>query len=117
MNEWPVELWAKAFGWTLAIEVPLYLMMLVRPLGPWRAFAAALLVNVLTHPALWYLFPYFEPYETYVVVAELCVWTVETVVLWPILSRWSPLGRPLLYALIAAFIANLVSTVAGLFIM
>ncbi|UWZ36622.1 hypothetical protein Drose_37445 [Dactylosporangium roseum] len=73
---------------TLAVEVPLYTAALVA-LGlatPWRAAALGALVNLLTHPALWwFLAP--RPSATRFWAAEAMVVVVEALALSVVVRR------------------------------
>ena len=52
------EQWVEAFAVTLWVEVPVYLLFLRNTkLTFTEAFSVAMLVNIFTHPALWYVFP------------------------------------------------------------
>lgn len=116
----PFALWLSAFAWTLAVETPLYALVLHRALGGAargvvRAVAASLVVNAATHPALWYVFPYWEPYWAYVLVAELCVAVVEASLLAWLLSRARvSRARAWRIAIVASVLANAASTAVGL---
>lgn len=110
----PVELWAWAFAETVVLEVPLVVAACWSVLG-WRGVPVALGLQVATHPALWYLFPRFEPYAAWLVVAEGSVTTVEAALLAAALrgvgEPWrAAVGR----AVVVAVVANTVSTLVGL---
>jgi hypothetical protein len=51
--------WARAYGLTQLIEVPLYLYA-ARKLPAARRWLYALGASTLTHPVLWFLFPWPE---------------------------------------------------------
>jgi hypothetical protein len=93
-------LWFCAFAWTIAIELPIYAVLLRRRW--WLVFV----VNAITHPLLWFAFPRFEPYWRYVVVAELCVVVVEAIVI-------AAVTRRVRLAVAASIVANAVSALVG----
>lgn len=110
----PLELWAQAFAGTVAIEVPLVALGTWSVLGP-RAVIVGLGLQIATHPALWYLFPRFEPYEAWLVVAEVTVTAVEAALLAAALRRaGEPWGAAAGRAVAVAVVANGVSTLVGL---
>jgi hypothetical protein len=114
----PVELWAYAFAWTIAIEVPIVAALCWRPLGLPRAIAVGLGLQALTHPALWYVAPRFEPYDLWLVVMETTVTLVEAGALAAALRiAGQPLRAALLRGLLTSVAANATSTVAGLFLL
>jgi hypothetical protein len=111
----PVELWAWAFAWTIALEVPIVAAFTHGRLGGLaRAVAVGIGLQILTHPALWYVAPRFEPYALWLVVMESIVTAVEAATLAGALRL---AGRPWREAALvgtgAAFVANLTSTLAG----
>lgn len=107
----PVELWAAAFAGTLAVEVPIVVLGTHRKLGFVGSVAAGVGLQVLTHPALWFLLPTFEPYALWLVAAESLVTGVEAAALaLGVRARGgSPAG-----AVAVAVCANVASTVVGL---
>ena len=96
-----------ALALTLVIEVPVYAVALaVARLAPWpRAAVAGVIVNLATHPLLWWL---LTAYPGLFVVAEVGVWLVETALLYAWLRRDAPLLA------LTALTANLASVLAGL---
>ncbi|MFI6443501.1 hypothetical protein [Kitasatospora sp. NPDC050543] len=104
-----------ALALTLLVEVPLYVAALV-PVGrvrPVRATVAAVAVNALTHPPLWWFLGHFAAgaaaaYWTAFGLAELAVCVVEAVLLRALLGARGPLP----YA--ASLTANAGSLLAGL---
>ena len=116
----PIEEWALAFAITCAVELPLYWAL--ADLRLWEA----LLLQTATHPALWYLFPYFEPYHSYLFAAESAVITVEALLLWllwrhvrPPPSKFKDIQTPsrdrgLALAGLVALGVNAVTTCVGL---
>jgi hypothetical protein len=75
------EHWARAFLVTLISE-----MIIVPPLlrsgSRSRSFATVFCVNLVSHPALWFAFPRFHPYELWLAAGELCVVLFEAFVYW-----------------------------------
>ncbi len=116
----------RAFAWTVAIELPIYGALLRGRLGVGLAVAVGVLLQVLTHPALWYLFPRFSPYWAWVLVAESCVVAAEAVALAAVLTWAQSAGAaappargssPWGYALRVALVANVTSTCVGLLVL
>jgi hypothetical protein len=104
-------LWSTAFLWTIALELPVYTIVLRRYVEHWwTPVALTLVVNAATHPAFWFVFPQFDPYWLYVLAGELCVVTVEIAII------AAALRRPGVAAL-ASVAANAVSTLLGLVLM
>jgi hypothetical protein len=97
-----------ALALTLAVEVPVYAFSLrqARVLSFRRAAALGVLVNLLTHPALWYGLSWAGP--AWLVPAEAAVVLAEALALWLILRR-----DPALLLLVSLF-ANTASALAGL---
>ena len=96
-----------ALAATLAVEVPVYAISLrvARLLTVWRAAALAVLVNLLTHPLLWYGLltagpAWFIPAEAAVVLGEAGV-------------CWLILRRDALLLLLTSVVANTASVLAG----
>lgn len=84
---YPFSLWFYAFLWTLALEWPIYTLALWSSLGKTgRHILVLLLINLVTHPFLWYLFPRFEPAWLWIWVAEAWVTLTETFLLGLFLS-------------------------------
>lgn len=105
----PVGEWAQAFVLTLLIEGPIYGVGLRRAGLPWTQVLALILgVNLVTHPALWYVMPRFSPYWAWVLVAETGVTLTEGALIARQLGWARGLGL--------AVLANTVSTVMGLWV-
>jgi len=102
-----LAVWLAAFLWTLALELPVYAVLLKDRLrSPMQAFEMVLTLNLVTHPALSIMHPRSM---TAIIVAETGVAIVEGLAV----SLW--LGpRALVSGLIASFMANALSTTAGL---
>ena len=69
--------WSEAFALTLALELPVVLWALRSSLGLGRALLVGLGAQALTHPALWFLLPRFEPWLLWVLCAEALVCAAE----------------------------------------
>lgn len=87
---------------TLLIEVPVYAVVLGK-----RAVIPAVLVNLLTHPLLWFALSRSPGLGAFV-LGELAAWTVECGLLWAWLRR-----KPLAIAG-ATVLANALSCLAGI---
>ncbi|MCB9642615.1 MAG: hypothetical protein H6728_06025 [Myxococcales bacterium] len=97
---YPFSLWLYAFSWTLALELPIYTLILWGALGRTpRHLGVLFFINAATHPALWYLFPRFQPPWLWIWVAESWVTLTETALLGLFLTtgaaqeRFGELGR------------------------
>ncbi|WP_406198607.1 hypothetical protein OH807_14810 [Kitasatospora sp. NBC_01560] len=106
-----------ALALTLLVETPLYTAALTRAGGirPARAATAAVLVNLATHPLLWWSLSRCAggsaaAYWTAFAVGEITVCAVEAALLRPLTGL--RLGEPLPWA--AAGTANAASVLAGL---
>jgi hypothetical protein len=100
--------YSTAAAVTLAVEVPVYAVSLaVAGLLPvWRAAALAVLLNLLTHPLLWYGLSaggpaWFAPAEVAVVLSEAGV-------------CWLFVRRDAALLLLVSLVANTGSVLAGL---
>ena len=85
------ESYIAALALTLAAEVPIYAVVLVR-LYQRRlpaAVGSGILANLATHPVVWFvLLPVLEPrtgYAGYAIIAELFAWWAE----WLLLYAWT----------------------------
>lgn len=108
--------WIWAFSLTVVVE-----LLVIMPWSSSRGLprtgtlTAVATAQLLTHPALWFLFPRFEPYWLWLTLAETLVCLVEAVVygIWLRKEGWTypdAFGAGLGVSLIA----NLVSTAIGL---
>ena len=97
-----------ALAVTLAVEVPVYAVSLpvARLLSGGRAAALAVLVNLVTHPVLWYGLSRAGP--AFLVPAEAAVVLVEAAGCWAFVRR-----DPVLLLLVS-LVANTASVLAGL---
>jgi hypothetical protein len=99
-----------AFGLTLVVEVPIYVVALTAAAGVgWRrSVAAGVLVNVATHPALWFTLRahpgWFAPAEAFVCVVE-----------WLLLGALTGRRGPII--LVASICANSASALAGILLL
>lgn len=127
MNGPPTGEWLIAFLWTNVFELSVYVLMLRKYFAAWWVpWLVTLVANTCTHPALWYLFPYFDPgipflhpYVAWVATAESCVVVTEAVMVSIALSCFSRSLRPSLarrvgIAFLSSLAANLLSTLLGL---
>jgi hypothetical protein len=105
--------WLAAFLITLAVEVPIVALLLRRHLGLAQAAAIAVLAQIATHPALWFLVPQFDPYLLWVAVAESGVVLVESAIFATALHR-SGADRWIARGFLVALVANLITTTIGL---
>jgi hypothetical protein len=112
----PLEEWARAYLATLAIEVPIVAGWLRDRAPPVEVAAVALLASTLTHPALWYAWPRFEPGWAWLGGGEALVWTAEALVYWIWLRRAGVPGAGR-RALAVACLANGSSMAAGLLLL
>ena len=94
--------WSYSFLFTLAVEIPIYVLVARRSVPARRAALAAALCSAVTHPLLWFVWPrFFKHYTTYIVSGELIVAVVEALIFWAV-------ARPkrFLTAVAASFLAN-----------
>ncbi len=108
-------LWLKAFLFGQAIEVPIYVLALRRAPqrrgdSPWRLFWIAFGATALTHPVVWWVFPYLVvgPYWLLGVLAESFAVAVEAVYIYAFGVRGP------LWALLVSILANGLSCGLGL---
>ena len=111
----PYELeWARAFALTLAIELPLYVLLLRREgFGARTAFGAGLAANVVSHPLLWFAFPMFEPYVAYAAAGEAMVIAIELAVVYAA-GRMARIRMRTARTVAVVVVVNAVSMVVGL---
>jgi hypothetical protein len=127
MTSHPLGQWFVAFLWTSVFELPVYVLMLRKYFAAWWVpWLVTLLANSCTHPALWYLFPRFDPgipflhpYVAWAAMAESCVVVTEAVMVSVALSFFSrspcpSVARRMRIALVSSLIANLTSTLLGI---
>lgn len=111
----PFDVWFRAFLLTLAVEVPLAVLLLRRwePSRP-RLLALVVFANLASHPAVWFVFAQFLMVGTpeYVLVAEGWAIACEAVFFWAAF-RGLPPRRAILVSLavnVASFLAGMVVT-------
>ena len=94
--------------------MPVYALGLRERFGDWwTPVVLALGVNVVSHPLLWFVFPKWQPFWLWLLVAESCVTVFEAaVVAIALMSVGS--ARPLRTAFAVAVGANALSTGFGL---
>jgi hypothetical protein len=94
--------WVKAFAFTQAVEVPLYLRVS-------RSFRTAFLASALTHPIVWFVFPALWPMNGgyWPMVAAMETFAVVAEALW---LKWNGVPRAFLWA----FLVNMASATLGL---
>lgn len=103
-----------ALALTLAVEVPVYAVVLRRLLGlrGVTAPALAVAVNLATHPLVWWSLGvaagFRGGYAAALLPVEIAAWLAEAAILWALLRREA---RTLLAAAVAA---NAASFLAGL---
>lgn len=112
----PLHLWARAYAETCVVEGLVHVALLRGTIVPLRRLVLVSWgLNTLTHPALWYAVPRFEPYLTWVAVAELGVWLTEAAALSVVLVRTGHPSRSAVpHALLVTLVANVVTTMIGL---
>jgi len=94
--------WIKAFLFTLAVELPIFVLLVRGKVPLWRAALAGAAGTCVTHPCLWFVWPHVvQDYTTYIVSGELLVATLESL-------SFFGLARPvrLPRAVAASFLAN-----------
>lgn len=100
-----------ALALTLLVEVPVYIAALTVPahVRPARAAVAALMVNCVTHPPLWWFLAHVPAaaYWGYFALAETAVCLAEAL----LIRRMLGLTGPVPYA--ASLTANAASVIAG----
>lgn len=95
-------MWLQSFLFTLAVEVPLFMLVAYKKVPAWKAALAGAAGTCFTHPCLWFIWPaLFHSYKAYVISGEILVATIESFTFFAI-ARPIPLSR----AIAASFIAN-----------
>ncbi len=111
----PLTTYLAALALTLAVELPLLLLILRGRVSWPRILLAGLLGSGITHPQLWYLWPRVFVteggfhYTSYIVCGELAVVAIEAVVIGLVCRR----GVGVLMALGASALANAGSYAVG----
>jgi hypothetical protein len=115
----PFSTWLVAFVWTNALELPIYVLFLRRRFTRWwEPCLLCGIVNAVSHPAFWYLFPRFGSEGPWLVAAESTVTAIEAAIVFSALV-WRarvPARNAAALALGASIAANLFSTLAGFLI-
>lgn len=103
-----ITVWLWAFARTNLVEVPLYVWLGRKAgLSPKAAALVAVTANCLTHPALWFLAPRWEPYAAWIVTMELAIILFEAA--W--FRAWFRRSLRARQAFAMSFFANLASAV------
>jgi hypothetical protein len=99
--------YALALALTLLVEVPGYVVVFrfAGLLPGWRGWAAAVGVNLVTHPLVWLM---LSAHPGWLVPAEVGACVVETLLLW----AW--VRRDLALLALAAVAVNSASVIAGI---
>ena len=94
---------------TLAVEVPIYVLVLgvARLLSGWRAVAVAVGANLVTHPLVWITLTRIDGWPAFV-AAEVGAWFAETALL------CLAVRRDVALLCLIALVANTASLGAGL---
>jgi len=99
--------WLAAYLITQAVEIPIYLYA-GRRIAGWRRWFLAIGASTVTHPVVWFAFPWeTASWELCFVFAEIFAVVVEGG-----MGKWAGLMRPWFCALVA----NGASVTAGLLI-
>ncbi len=107
----PVEDWLRAFLLTLAIELPIAAFLLRRFEPSWpRLLALIFFANLVSHPAVWFIFTQWFLVGTteYVLAAEGWAVGIEALFYWVVLRGLSPTR-----ALAVSLAANAASFLLG----
>jgi hypothetical protein len=96
----------RYFGFTLAVEAPVYILLSRKEVSARRALLAAIACSAVTHPLLWFAWkPLIHSlgggYTTYILSGELLVSIIESFIFFAI-ARPIPFSK----AVAASFIAN-----------
>jgi hypothetical protein len=103
------EAWLASFGFTLVVELPLFVGLSRRWVSAPRAALVGAGGTALTHPMLWFVWSrLLDDYVAYIVAGELLVASVEAALFYW-LARPGSWGR----AVGVAFIANAASYLLG----
>lgn len=111
INAYYLSKWLEAFLLTQAVEMPIYAFALWRLFRPgWRVLVLAFAASAITHPIVWFGFPWFRwNYWLLYGVVETFAIVVEAAYLWM-------LGMRPLQALTWSFVANAASVAVGEFL-
>lgn len=107
----PVDIWFRAFVVTVLVEAPIVVVLLRRfePASS-RLLALALFANLVSHPAVWFIFsqPLLIGTAEYAVVVETWAVAIEAVFYWLVVR-----GTPARWAIGASLVANAASFLLG----
>ncbi len=107
-----VGMWARAFILTQVIEVPIYTAVAWKRAPTWRLALSAFCCTAITHPLLWFVWPFVvRDYTAYVISGELLIAAAETLIFFALIPKLT-LPR----AVAAAFLANAASYGIGHFL-
>ena len=99
------QAWLESFGFTLLIEVPLFVWLSRKWVSPGRAAVVGAGGTCLTHPLLWFVWSrLIADYTLYIVSGELLVASAESLFFY----WWARPGK-LSRAIGVAFVANAAS--------
>jgi hypothetical protein len=105
-----LELWARAFGVTLAVELAVATWFLPKEASYVRRLGAVAVANVASHPAVWFVFPdLISSWQGALLSSELWALGLEILV-----YRLVFPSLPWQKALAASALANGASIIAGL---
>ena len=112
MNAWVLD-WLRAFALTVAVEAAVAVPLLARAEPRIaRRLAAVLVVNLATHPLVWFLFPGVAArYAVRVALSEAWALGAETGAYWVV---WPTLGPR--RAFTTSLLANAASFLVGLLV-
>ena len=101
--------WFKSFLFTLAVEVPIFILIARKEVPVWRAALAGAAGTCFTHPTLWFVWRVVvKDYAWYIISGELLAALIEAVIFWAI-ARPIPFSK----AVAASFFANAASYGVG----
>ena len=102
-------IWLRYFGFTLAVEIPVYIFLTRKDVPASRALIAAVICSAVTHPLLWFawkplVYSLGGHFAQYIVSGEILVSLIEGFLFFAV-------ARPATFskALGASFIANAAS--------
>lgn len=108
----PFDAWVRAYLATQIIEVPIVAGWLRGRIPAFEAAAVGVLASTITHPALWYVWPDFEPYWLRIGAGEAIVWAVEALLFAAWLRRAGE-PRPVRVGVAVSCLANASSMLTG----
>jgi len=102
--------WITAFLLTLGIEIPV-LILLLKEENLYKTISAGFLMNLISHPTLWFILPSVLPKEHYIMLGEMTVYAIEVILLLLFFRKEQKTK-----ILLITFIVNSLSFLAGEFI-